>query len=137
LLALAGGALGLALAAGGIRAMLPMVPSELPRASHIHLSPLVLGFTFLVSCAAGILFGLIPAWKIAAQQPHSTLRESGSRSVHGSRHRTQDALVIFQMASALVLLAGAGLMIRSAIALEGTSPGFDPNGVLRFSVAAP
>ena len=137
LLALAGGAMGLGLAAAGTRAALHLVPAALPRAEHIHLSPLVLAFTFLLSFTAGILFGLIPAFRVAAQQLNSTLRDSGSRTVHGSRHRTQDALVIFQMASALVLLAGAGLMIRSLVALNGTSPGFDPNGVLRFSVAAP
>ena len=137
LLALAGGALALVLAAWGTRAAVALAPDTLPRASHIHISLLVLGFAFLVSFAVGILFGFIPAWKIAAQQPHATLRDTGSRTVHGSRHRTQDALVIFQMAAALVLLAGAGLMVRSLFALYHTSPGFDPNGILRFSVAGP
>lgn len=135
-LALAGGALGLALAAFGARAAVALVPDALPRASDIHLSLPVLAFAVLVSLLVGILFGVLPAWKVAAQQPLATLRDSGSRTVHGSRHRTQDALVIFQIAAALVLLAGAGLMIRSLLALDRTSPGFDPNGVLRFSVAA-
>ena len=136
LLALAGGTLGLGLAAAGIRAAVRLVPDALPRASHIQLSPAVLAFTFLVSFAVGILFGLIPAWRVATQQPQSTLRESG-RTVHGNRHRTQDWLVVFEMAAALVLLAAAGLTIRSLFALGHTSPGFDPSGVLRFSVAAP
>ena len=136
LLAVAGGGLGLALAAWGTRAAIGLVPDAVPRASHIHLSLPVLGFAFLLSFAAGILFGLIPAWKVAAQHPQSTLREGG-RSVHGSRHRTQDVLVVLQMAAALVLLSGSALMIRSLLALTHTSPGFDPNGVLRFSVAAP
>jgi len=137
LLSLAGGALGVALAAAGIRAAVKIVPDALPRAAHIQLSPGVLGFTFVVSFIVGILFGLIPAWRVAAQQPQSALREGGSRTVHGTRHRTQDALVIFQMAAAMVLLAGAGLTVRSLLALSHTSPGFDPNGVLRFSVAGP
>ena len=137
ILAFAGGALALLLAAWGTHVAVALAPDTLPRATHIHLSPFVLCFAFVISFAVGILFGLIPAWKIAAQQPHSTLRESGSRTVHGSRHRAQDALVIFQMAAALVLLAGAGLMVRSLFALYHTSPGFDPNGVLRFSVAGP
>ena len=81
LLALAGGALGLALAAAGTRAALRLVPAALPRAEHIHLSPLVLGFTFLISCAAGFLFGLIPAFRVAAQHPQSTLREGDRKSV--------------------------------------------------------
>ncbi|MGC2638143.1 MAG: ABC transporter permease, partial [Acidobacteriaceae bacterium] len=136
LLALAGGVLGLGLAALGARAAVALVPEALPRSSDIHLSLPVLGFALLTSLLVGILFGVLPAWKIAAQHPQSALRESGSRTVHGSRHRTQDALVIFQMAAALVLLAGAGLMIRSLLTLGHTSPGFDPHGVLRFSVAA-
>jgi len=135
-LALAGGTLGLVLAAFGARAAIALVPDALPRSSHIHLSLPVLAFAFLVSLLVGMLFGVLPAWKIAAQQPLSTLRDAGSRTVHGSRHRTQGALVVFQMAAALVLLAGAGLMIRTLLALDETSPGFDPNGVLRFSVAA-
>jgi predicted permease len=97
---------------------------------------MVLCFTLAVSCAVGVLFGLLPAWKIAVQQPQAALRDGASRTVHGGRHRTQDALVIFQVATALVLLAGAGLTIRSLVALGHTSPGYDPNGVLRFSVAA-
>ncbi len=137
LLALAGGTLGLGLAAAGIRAAVSIVPDALPRASHIQLSPGVLCFTFGVSLVVGILFGLIPAWKVATQQPQSALCESGSRTVHGTRHSTQDALVVFQMAAAMVLLAGAGLTVRSLLALSHTSPGFDPNGVLRFSVAGP
>jgi predicted permease len=135
-LALAGGVLGLGLAAVGARAAVALVPEALPRSSDIQVSLPVLGFALLISLLAGILFGVLPAWKIAAQQPQSALRDSGSRTVHGSHHRTQDALVIFQMAAALVLLAGAGLMIRSLLTLGYTSPGFDPNGVLRFSVAA-
>ncbi len=136
LLALVGGLLALAIAAAGTHAALSLVPDALPRTQQIHLSPSVLGFTFLISLLVGILFGLIPAWKIAGQQPQSALREGG-RTVHGSRHRTQDSLVVLQMAAALVLLSGSGLMIRSLVALTHTSPGFDPNGVLRFSVAAP
>ena len=135
-LALAGGVFGLGLAALGTRAAVALVPDAMPRASQIHLSLPVLAFAFLVSLLVGVLFGVLPAWKIAAQQPLAALREGGSRTVHGTRHRAQDALVIFQMAAALVLLAGAGLMIRSLLTLDHTSPGFDPNGVLRFSVAA-
>ncbi|MGC2617939.1 MAG: ABC transporter permease, partial [Acidobacteriaceae bacterium] len=135
-LALLGGLLGLGVAALGSHAAVALVPDALPSASHIHLSSTVLGFTLAVSCAVGILFGLIPAWKIAAQNPQAALLEGGSRTVHGNRHRAQDALVVFQVAAALVLLAGAGLTIRSLVALGRTSPGFDPNGVLRFSVAA-
>jgi predicted permease len=136
LLALAGGALGLLLAAWGTGAALKLVPAALPRASQIHLSPLVLCFTFLISFAVGIFFGMLPAWRVAAQQPQNTLREGG-RGTSGTRHRAQDWLVIFEMAAALVLLAGAGLMIRSLVALSRTDPGFQPKGILTFSLSAP
>ncbi|HEX4309755.1 MAG TPA: ABC transporter permease [Acidobacteriaceae bacterium] len=136
LLALGGGALGLLLAAWGTGAALRLAPAALPRAAQIHLSPLVLCFTFLISVAVGIFFGLVPAWNLATQQPQNTLREGG-RGIRGSRHRVQDWLVIFEMAAALVLLAGAGLMIRSLVALSGTDPGFQSNGILTFSLSAP
>jgi len=136
MLALAGGLLGLALANWGTRAAIKLVPVALPRASHIHLSLSVLGFTLLVSLAVGILFGLLPAWKASRQSLHETLKEGG-RGVSGTRHRTQDLLVVFETAMALVLLAGAGLMIRSMMALSSVDPGFDPNGVTTFSLAAP
>ena len=136
LLALAGGALGLALAAWGTRTVLKLVPVPMPRSSDIHLSVPVLCFTLLVSLGVGILFGLLPAWKASRPMLHETLKE-GSRSVSGSRHRTQDLLVVLEMAMALVLLAGAGLMIRSMIAFSRVDPGFDPNGVTTFSLAAP
>jgi len=136
LLALAGGALGLLLASWGTRAVLKLVPVALPRASHIHLSVPVLGFTLLVSLVVGILFGLIPAWKVSRQNLHDTLKES-SRSVSGLRHRTQDLLVVSEMAMALVLLSGAGLMLRSMIALSSVAPGFNPQGITAFSLAAP
>ena len=136
LLALAGGSLGLLLAGLGTRSALKLVPAALPRTSQIHLSPLVLCFTFLISFLVGILFGLLPAWRVAAQQPQNTLREGG-RGVRGTRHRAQDWLVIFEMAAALVLLAGAGLVIRSLAALSRTDPGFQPKGILTFSLAVP
>jgi predicted permease len=136
LLALAGGAAGLLLAAWGTRAAVRIAPSTLPRAVDIHLSPLVLAFTFAVSCIVGVVFGLFPAMRVAAQSPQTTLREGG-RGAIGVRHRAQDWLVIFEMAAALVLLAGAGLMIRSLVALSQTNPGFESKGVLDFSLSVP
>jgi predicted permease len=136
MLALAGGALGLLLANWGTRAALAIVPAGLPRAAHVHLSAPVLAFTFAVSLGVGILFGLLPAWKMSCQKLQETLKDSG-RGLSGSRHRTQDSLVVFEIAMALVLLAGAGLMIRSMIALSRVDPGFGAQGVTRFSLAAP
>jgi len=136
LLALAGGALGLLLAGWGTDAALKFAPLALPRDSQVHLSIPVLGFTLIVSLAVGILFGLLPAWKVAHQSVQDTLKEGG-RGVSGTRHRKQDLLVVFEMALALVLLAGAGLTIRSMMVLSGVDPGFDAHGVTRFSLSAP
>jgi predicted permease len=136
LLALAGGASGLLLASWGTRAALKLVPTTLPRAAEIHLSAPVLGFTLFLSLAAGILFGLLPALRISHGELQNTLREGG-RGASGARHRTQSALVIFEMAMALVLLTGAGLMIRSLVALSKVDTGFQPHGVLTVNLAAP
>jgi predicted permease len=136
MLALAGGVLGTGLATLGIRAAVRLAPVALPRASHIHMSVSVLCFTLLVSLAVGILFGLLPAWKMSRQNPQTALKEGG-RGSSGTRHRTQDALVIFEMAMALVLLAGAGLTIRTMVALSRVDPGFDSHGVTTFSFSAP
>ncbi len=136
LLALAGGGLGLLLASFGTRGALALLPSDLPRISEVHLSAPVLCFTLCISLAVGILFGLLPALKVSRQQLHDTLKEGG-RGASGARHLTQNSLVIFEMAMALVLLAGAGLMIRSLVAISKVNPGFDPHGVTTFDLAAP
>jgi len=136
MLALAGGALGLILASWGTRAALKLAPSRMPRAAEIHLSLPVLAFTLLLSLGAGILFGLLPALKISHGNLQESLKEGG-RGASGARHGTQRALVVFEMATALVLLSGAGLMIRSMLQLSRVDPGFQPHGVLTVSLAAP
>ena len=112
------------------------MPRTLPRASEIHLSAPVLGFTLFLSLAAGILFGLLPALRISQGKLQGTLKEGG-RGASGARNRTQSALVVFEMAVALVLLTGAGLMIRSLVALSRVDTGFQPHGVFTVSLAAP
>jgi predicted permease len=131
-----GGALGLLLAALGTRAMLKLIPEDLPRAAEIHIDLPVLCFTIGVSLASGILFGLAPARKLFKQNVQDVLK-AGGRSLSGAGHRMQDGLVIFQMASALVLLIGAGLMIRSLVNLSNIDPGFHPQGVLTFGLEGP
>ena len=136
LLSLLGGALGLLLAAWGTRAGLASLPEALPRAEEIHLSTPVLLFTVVVSLFIGILFGLLPALRTARPDLNEALKEGG-RGIKGGHHRTQNALVIAEMALALVLLSGAGLMLRSLAALWSVSPGFQPQNVLHFELAAP
>jgi predicted permease len=135
LLALAGGTLGLFIAAWGTSAAIRLLPDALPRATDVHLDARVLLFTLIASVLAGFLFGLIPAWKTSSTQVHETLKEGG-RGGSGTRHRTQGVIVAVEMALALVLLTGAGLMIRTLSKLWDTSPGFDPSNVTSFSISS-
>jgi predicted permease len=135
LLSLAGGALGLFIAAWSTRAAIRVRPEALPRAEEIHLDGRVLLFTLAASVLAGILFGLVPAFKTSRTQIHETLKESG-RGGSGARHRTQTIFVAVEMALALVLLVGAGLMVRSLARLWNTDPGFDPRNVVSFNLAS-
>ena len=136
LLGVIGGALGLVLAANGTKLVLAVVPHAVPRSREITIDTHVLLFTLLASVLAGILFGLAPAVKLWHTNLQQTLREGG-RGTSGTRQRTQNAFVIVEMAVALVLLVGAGLMIRSLAVLWGVDPGFDPHNVLTFSVTIP
>ncbi len=136
LLALLGGALGLLLAKFGTVAALAAVPSTLARTEEIGLDFRVLLFTLLISVGAGIVFGLAPAWKVARANLGGTLKESG-RSVAAGRNRAQAIFVVGEMAMALVLLVGAGLMLRSLFQLWGLDPGFNPRNVMTFGVNGP
>ena len=136
LLAMAGGGLGLLLASWGLQGALKAVPQALPRAEEVHLDGRVLLFTLAASVLAGILFGLAPAFKTSRADLQETLKEGG-RGLSGVRHRTQRAFVVAEMALALVLLAGAGLMIRSLVRLWSVDPGFDPHNVLTFLISFP
>ena len=134
LLGLAGGALGLLLAAWGTQAALKVLPETLPRAQDVGVDGRVLIFTLIASLVAGVLFGLAPALKIARPNLQETLKESG-RGASGTRHRAQGVFVVVEMALALVLLIGAGLMIRSLLDLWNVNPGFKSKGVLTFAVS--
>jgi predicted permease len=134
LLGLAGGALGLLLAAWGTQAALKVLPETLPRAQDVGVDGHVLIFTLVASIVAGVLFGLAPALKISRPNLQETLKESG-RGASGARHRAQGVFVVIEMAMALVLLIGAGLMIRSLLDLWNVNPGFNPKGVLTFAVS--
>ena len=108
----------------------------MPRAEDIGLDQRVLLFTLIVLVISGIAFGLAPAWKTSRSNVGSTLKESG-RSLAGGRTRAQGIFVISEMALAVVLLVGAGLMIRTLFVLWGLDPGFNPNNVMTFSFSGP
>jgi predicted permease len=136
LLALAGGGLGLLFAALGARAALNALPTSLPRADEIGLDARVLLFNAAISLLTGVLAGLAPALRTSQLRLAETLKESG-RGAGGGRHRAQGALVAVEVALALVLLIGAGLMIRTLSALWQVDPGFRPDNVLKFGLSFP
>ncbi len=136
LLAVFGGALGLIVAVWGTQAALSFLPDPLPRAQEIGLDTRVLIFTTAISLLAGILFGLAPALKTSRPNLQETLKEAG-RGSSGARHHAQGIFVAAEMALSLVLLIGAGLMIRSLSRLWSVSPGFNPHNVLTFNLALP
>jgi predicted permease len=136
LLGTAAGALGLVAAMFGTRSVLKVLPAALPRAEEVGVDLRVLVFTLAVSLFTGILFGLAPAWKTSRANPQTALKEGG-RTTTGSHHRALGTLVIVEMAVALVLLAGAGLMISSLMRLWNVDPGFNPHGVLDFGLSMP
>lgn len=140
LLALAGGALGLGLGFLGVRWLLAISPAGLPRIGEdgaaVGVDWRVLGFTLVVSCATGILFGLFPAFSVSRTDLNSTLKESSNRAGTGFRQgKTRSLLVITEVALALVLLVGAALLIRTFVALRGVNSGFDPRNVLTMEMS--
>jgi len=136
LLSLIGGALGLLVAQFGTKAALAAVPRSLPRAEDIGLDPRVLLFTLALSILAGIIFGLMPAWKASQGSVSRQLIESG-RALAGARGSAQNVFVVGEMAMALVLLIGAGLMIRTLVSLWAADPGFNPKNVLSLELSGP
>ncbi len=133
LLSLAGGGLGLLIAAWGVKPVLAMVPGSLPRSEEIGLNLPVLLFALAATLAVGILFGLAPALKASKANLQDALKQGGrtSSSVH---HRAQSSLVVFQMALTLVLLAGAALLFRTIRSLWDVNPGFDTAHLVTFRV---
>jgi putative ABC transport system permease protein len=138
LLGLAGGLLGLALAAWGITLLEQFGPSNLPRLEEVAIDWRVLTFTLGISVLTGIVFGLAPALSSVRSDLNSILKTSGRGTTSNrSRARWRNALVVFEIASCVVLLAGAGLLIRSFAKLGSVDPGFRPDHVLTMQIALP
>jgi len=128
--ALIAGAAGVLLARWGLAAVLAVWP-RVPRVNEIGLDPWVLGFALVVSLVTGLAFGLLPALRAAAPGVEQALRdESGATTGSRRRHRTQRGLVVAEIALALVLLVGSGLLIRSFVRLTSVDPGYDTRDVL-------
>jgi putative ABC transport system permease protein len=137
LLAVAGGALGLALAAWGVSALKALRPGNIPRIEEIALDWRVVAFTLGVSVVTGIVFGLAPALQAGRGDVRGALQSGGRGASGGALDRMRGALVAAQVAFAFVLLVGAGLLIQSFARLQDVNPGFRPDNLLTFRVALP
>jgi len=129
LLALAAGVVGVVLSIWGLDALLAVWPHALPRATEIGLDGRVLGFSLGLAVVTGVAFGLLPAWRASAPGIEEALREDAPGAT-GGRRRLQGTLVVGEVTLALVLLVGAGLLVRSFIRLNNVDPGFDTRDVL-------
>jgi len=139
LLSLLATLIGVALAFAGLRALVALAPADVPRLALVTLDLRVLAATLVVSVAAGVAFGLIPTFQARRVDLHGTLKDEGSGRASGGagRARLRNALVVTELALAVVLVAGAALLIRSFWSLYRTDPGFRAGGVLKAEYSLP
>jgi predicted permease len=132
------GLLGIALASVGVRALVALSPRNIPRLDEVGVDARVLAFTLGISLLTGILFGLVPAWKVSRSDPNEFLKEGGRGGLAGVRsRRTRGLLVVVELALAVVLLSAAGLLVRSFRAVATVDPGFRTERALTMSLLAP
>jgi predicted permease len=138
ILSLTGGVLGLLLAYWGVSALRTLVPANTPRLDEVRLDPVVLLFTLAISVFTGLFFGLAPSWQVSRTDLRESLNESGrGASASGERRRLRAVLVVSELALAVLLLVGAGLLIRSFGRLLEVSPGFQTQHVLTMQLSLP
>jgi predicted permease len=137
MLSLAGGALGLLIAKWGTGLLVSLSPSNIPRVEQAGLDARVLVFTLLVSALAGLLFGLVPALQASEVDLNDALKSGGNATAGARRSFTRSALVVAEVALSLVLLVGAGLLIKSFVRLSEVELGFDPQHVVAADISLP
>lgn len=134
MLALAGGAVGILFALWGTRALIAIWPQVLPHASDFGIDGRILAYTVGLAVFTGLAFGIIPAWRASTPEIEGTLREESAGTTGSRRRRLQGGLVVAEITVALVLLVGAGLLVKSFIRLNNVNPGFDLNNVVAARV---
>jgi predicted permease len=141
LLSLVGGAAGVVLAYGGTIGLVAMLPTTqiaaLPFLANLHVDARILAFAFGLSILTGAFFGLAPAIQATRLQLTGVLKEGGRNASAGSGHRLRTAFVVTEIALAVVLLVGSGLLLKSLFRLLNTNPGFNPENTLTMTVVAP
>ncbi|HEY0321335.1 MAG TPA: ABC transporter permease [Pyrinomonadaceae bacterium] len=138
LLALIGGGLGLLIAVWGVESLASIVPADIPRFDQTSVDFRVLGFTLLASALTGVIFGLAPALQASRLDLNEALKEGGRSATGGrARNRMRSFLIISEVALSLVLLVGAGLLVKSFMQLRNVNPGFNPQNALTASVSLP
>ncbi len=137
MLGLLGGAVGIALAYWGVKALSSLLPSSLPQMNPIRVDYFVLGFALLLSAIAGVAFGLVPAMFAANADIQNTLREGTRSGESRNRRRARSFLAVAEISLAMVLLVTAGLLLRSFANLTSVSPGFDVQHVMKADISLP
>src|SRR5437773_2763367 len=138
LLACLGGLAGVAVSVIGIKLLAVLIPELMPRLKPIQIDGAALGFTLLISVVTGLAFGCAPAWQAGRTKLNEALKQAGAQATAGfGRRRYRSALVVAELALALILLTGAGLMIESVARLLQVDPGFDPENLLRVQLDLP
>ena len=130
LLSIVGGALGALVAFWGVQLLVSLSEDSLPATTNVTIDATVLGFTLLISIVTGLLFGLAPASRTMKVELVGSLKDGGRGAEGTLRNRTRSLLVVFESAIAVMLLIGAGLLVRSLIELQKVDPGFDSNNLL-------
>jgi len=136
-LALLGGAAGIFVGSSALQLLLDLHPANVPRLAEVHLDGTVLAFSFAACALTGVLFGILPALQLGKPNLSDVLKEGGKTSASAGRSQIRRILVVSEIALSLMLLLGAGLLIRSFFRLEGARPGFDTTNILTMRMNIP
>ena len=137
LLSVVGGGLGLIIGYWGVKALISLNADSIPRANEISLDWKVLLFTFGVSILTGVLFGIVPAIQTTKTDLHETLKEGGRSAASATKQWIRSSLVVVEIALALAVLVGAGLLVKSFMHVQQVNPGFNPQGMLTMHLSLP